>query len=164
MTGSKLYMSHEQYTAALQRQRQRIADGLKLDFWDDTTVGAKETHHAWGLCSTDKEAWPRAEDHLWPDQFLEDGRVAPKYRVNGQVCPFDTQKTPKGHIYETGNPTGCFYRCMFFQARRLGTPPNRKRALELYDDSLEVAAEGPTEKANEAHGRDARRSDDDDLL
>jgi hypothetical protein len=134
-------MAPEQYIAALERQRKRIADGLGLLYWDDTTVGAKSTHQAWGLCSNDKEAWPNAEDHLWPDQFVEDGRVAPKYFTRGQVCPFDTQEALRGQVHEPGQPSGCFYRCMFFQARRYGTPPDRKRALELYDAAIETAAQ-----------------------
>lgn len=135
-------MPHARYVALLERQRARIEAGLALDYYDDTTPGAKETDCSWGLCSNDKEAWPDPEDHLWPDQFIEEGRVAPRYMTQGQLCPFDTDKTPRGHVRDLGDPSGCFYRCRFFQAKTLGPAPSRKRALELYDERLGSAAVG----------------------
>ena len=132
-----IHMPEDRYLVALKRQRARIADGLLLDYWDDTTIGQKQTHCAWGLCSTDKEAWPDAQDHLWPDEFLGHGRVAPRYLTKGQLCPFDTDQTPRGHVRELGDPKGCFYRCRFFQAKKLGPAPDQKRALELYDERIE---------------------------
>lgn len=134
-----IFMPRERYVAALERQRARIEGGLELEYFDDTTIGQKETHCTWGLCSRDKEAWPDPIDHLWPEQYVEEGRVAPKYMVKGQLCPFDTDKNPPGHVRDPGDPTGCFYRCMFFQARKLGPAPDRRRALELYDARLELA-------------------------
>jgi hypothetical protein len=135
-----MYLPQDRYIAALERQRARIEGGLELEYYDDTTIGAKETHCSWGLCSHDKEAWPDPEDHLWPGQFVEEGRVAPRYQVKGQLCPFDTDQNARGHIRDVGDPQGCFYRCRFFQARTLratlGPPPDRKRALELYDERL----------------------------
>lgn len=157
MRASGLYMEHDRYLAVLERQRRRIEEGVPLVYWDDTTVGAKETHCSWGLCSTDAAAWPNAEDHLWPASFLEEQRVAPKYRVHGQLCPFDNDRNPPGHVRDEGDPMGCFYRCAFFQARVLGPPPDKKRALELYDEHLSAARqEGPSEKAKHAHERERR--------
>ena len=134
---STMAVPQERYVAALERQRARIEGGLELEYWDDTTIGAKQTHNSWGLCSIDKEAWPDAKDHLWPDDFEERGRVAPKYLDQGQLCPFDVDKDMRGVIRPKGHPMGCFYRCRFFQAKRLGPEPDRKRALELYDERLE---------------------------
>jgi hypothetical protein len=131
-----LSMPQDRYVAALERQRSRIAAGIELTYVDDTTPGDKSTHCSWGLCSRDKEAWPDAGDHLWPDQFENDGRVAPKYLVQGQLCPFDTDVNARGHIRDEGDPQGCFYRCRYFQARHLGPAPDQKRALELYDEQL----------------------------
>jgi hypothetical protein len=131
-----IHMPQERYVAALERQRARIAEGLELVYWDSRVIGEKETQCSWGLCSTDKEAWPDAQDHLWPDHFLEHGRVAPLYLVRGQLCPFDTDQTPRGHLRDLGDPRGCYFRCRFFQAKTIGPAPDRKRALELYDDRL----------------------------
>lgn len=138
-----IFMPQARYIAALERQRARIAGGLELVSFDDETLGQKATHCSWGLCSQDKGAWPDPLDHLWPDRFLEDGRVAPKYMVEGQLCPFDTDQDTHGHVRERGEPRGCFYRCRFFQARTLGPAPDRRRALQLYDERLDETRRAP---------------------
>lgn len=157
MSATRLFMKHERYVAALERQRARIADGLELEYWDDTTPGDKDTHCSWGLCSRDKGAWPEAQDHLWPDAFIERGRVAPQYRVHGQLCPFDRDVNSRGEVRNQGEPMGCFYRCLFFQAQRLGPPPDRKRSLELYDERIALAKRGETPKAAAEHKKARRR-------
>lgn len=101
-------MSDERHLAALERILEQIKGGLKLFFYDDTTIGDKSTHCSWGLCSENKEQWPDVEDHLWPYQFEKEGRVAPLYRENHQHCPFDA-------IQNDDFRSGCFYSCMIFQ-------------------------------------------------
>lgn len=132
----RMYMPQDRYIAALERQRARIADGLELVCFDDDTPGQKSTHCSWGLCSQDKEAWPEPDDHLFPDDYKRDGRVAPRYMTQGQQCPFDTDRDPRGYVRTPGEPHGCFYRCRFFQSRTLGPRPTRERALQLYDEKI----------------------------
>lgn len=110
------------YLLLLKRMKGRISRGLKLEFWDDTTPGAKDTHNSWGLCSNDTEAYPDSEDHLWPEDRT---RHAPKYRTKEQACPFDRGQD---------GSMGCFYRCMFFNPE--GPKPNQHQALKLYEAQI----------------------------
>jgi hypothetical protein len=123
-----IHLTDERYAAALQRIRGLIAGGVKLDAVDSTTVGDKYTECTWGLCSSQKAAWPDPEDHLWPDQFKERGRVAPKYRTKTHKCPMD-----KRVVGEDDMGNGCFYTCKVFQK---GPTPSRDQALELYDREI----------------------------
>ncbi len=125
MGKKELYMSDERYLAALYRQRDRIISGLSFDADDSDQIGDKYTHASWGLCSEDKGAWPDAEDHLWPDQFTENGRVAPKYRNEHQPCPMQTK----------GGGTGCFYSCRIFKHGTI-TAKKRIEAIELYEKRI----------------------------
>ena len=131
---SDLEMPWKLYRKALQILIQRLQDGEELSYYDDTTIGNKSLHNSWGLCSQQKEQWPDPEMHLWPDQFTERGRVAPRYRQEGQWCPNDR----RAWEYPTNDPTkrsgywksGCFYTCMFFQpdGRSL---PNHQQVIAL---------------------------------
>lgn len=125
-----IVLPQERYIAALHRLRNLIKEGKELVAADSTTIGDKYTSCSWGLCSGEKEAWPDAKDHLWPDQFLERGWVAPLYRQKGQKCPFDSRK-------DDGDGTGCFFSCRVFQ-RKLKTP-TREQALALYDEVIALS-------------------------
>lgn len=127
------FLPHPRYIAALKRIRDLIAKGIKLDFWDDDTIGNKDMECTWGLCSGQKEAWPDAEDHLWPDQFLKEGRVAPLYTKDYQVCPFDRRTSAEAK--KDGN--GCFYTCRFFNPKKSDKQPDQKEALELYSKIIQ---------------------------
>ena len=120
-----LYMTKVRFVAALKRQRDRIAGGIEFVAADSDVTGDKWTHASWGLCSRDAEAWPDADDHLWPDQFLERGRVAPKYLKNGQRCP----------MAKKDGPNGCFYSCRIFKHREI-TRNKRDEAVSLYDAAI----------------------------
>lgn len=124
---SRLHFTDEQYLAALRRLRERIAAGVKFVAYDDTTIGAKETHCSWGMCSKDAEQWPDPEDHLWPDAFVEHGRIAPKYREDGQSCPNDRRGPLAPGI-------GCFWACAVFQNR--GPEPTRAEMLARFDERI----------------------------
>jgi hypothetical protein len=126
-----LNMTDERWVAALKRLRERIAGGAKLVYFDDTTIGCKETQCTWGLCCNSKEQWPDPEDHLWPDQFEKNGRVAPKYRKAHHRCPFDMR--------EKDEKWGCFYHCVFFQK---GENPSRDEALKAIDALLKEVSCG----------------------
>lgn len=126
MNNDRLYLPQERYIAVLNRQRDRIAKGIPLVLDDSDEIGNKHTSATWGLCSEEVEAWPDAEDHLWPDDFNKHKRVAPKYQRENQMCPFDAREKP------TGN--GCFYTCRLFRGRY--PTPNRDEALALYDQRI----------------------------
>lgn len=123
--GKDLYLTEDRYLAALYRQRDRIIAGLEFQAVDSDVIGDKWTHASWGLCSRDADAWPDAEDHLWPEQFTEIGRVAPKYRGEHQPCPMQRK----------GGGSGCFYSCRIFKS---GEISRRKRleAIELYEQRI----------------------------
>lgn len=129
MRKSSLTLPDDRYLAALERQRARIENGNPLVFADDNTPGDKDTSCSWGLCDNNKEAWPDPQDHMWPDQFIERGRVAPRYLEEKQTCPLDTRPRPNT------SPNGCFYTCRIFQAKR-GQRPDREETLRLYDVEL----------------------------
>jgi len=125
-------LSDNGYIAFLKRMREQIRDGLKLHYFDCAVIGAKETHCSWGMCSNNAEAWPEPEDHLWPDQFVTSGRVAPKRAKGGQFCPLDRRATN----YTEGRFSclGCFYHCLVFD---METPhPSREKAVRLYIEQI----------------------------
>ena len=128
---SSYHLSHERYVAALQRLRAIVAGGAPLKFFDCTDLGAKDTQCSWGMCSRQPALWPDAQDHLWPDQFERHGRIAPKYRAAGQLCPMDRATT--------GPAEGCFYRCRVFKPA--GGRPTRAQTLEFIDMRLDAAKE-----------------------
>lgn len=132
-------MTFSRYVIALRRLHRRIKDGLELVFWDDTTIGNKDTYCSWGLCCSDKEMWPDACDHLWPHEFTEHGRVAPLYHGNKQWCPFDKRIDDRGKQAEYS--WGCFWRCVFFQSPRAEIP-TRQQALEIVEKRIEDATFG----------------------
>lgn len=122
-----LHLTDARYIAALYRQRDRIIAGLEFSAEDSDAIGDKYTHASWGLCSDDKGAWPDAKDHLWPDQFEQHGRVAPKYRHQHQSCPMQTK----------GGGSGCFYSCRIFKGKI--NERMRKQAIDLYEQQIGTA-------------------------
>jgi hypothetical protein len=133
-------MPQDRYVAALERQRERIDAGLHFEMWDDETIGNKSTECSWGMCCEQPSLWPEPEDHIWPESFIRQGRVAPRRLADGQFCPFDRREKPKPDL--ENSPMGCFRRCMFF--RPTTKRPDRARALQLYDEQLAKAkAEAP---------------------
>jgi len=66
-----LSLPHHRYLKVLQRQRDRILNGIELNYFDCTEHGDQDNQVSWGLCSRDKEVWPDPEDHLWPDEFIQ---------------------------------------------------------------------------------------------
>jgi hypothetical protein len=129
-----LNLPKDRYFAALHRQRARIENDTPLVLEDSDAAGDKYSHASWGLCSKDKEAWPDAADHLWPDEFVEKGRIAPKY-LGDNRCPFDEPGRDRLTSSTLGS-AGCFYRCRLFQAKKANRP-DKKRALVLYDEKIQ---------------------------
>jgi hypothetical protein len=124
-------MTNAHHLQSLKNQRERIAKGEKLWWDDDTTIGNKHTECSWGLCSESKDVYPDKEMHLWPDQFEEHGRVAPRYRKGDQKCPFDRRKP------EEVTMNGCFWTCRVFKWKRKKEPRiTQEIALQLYDEEI----------------------------
>jgi hypothetical protein len=125
-------LTDERYLLALRRIRQIIADGCPLSFCDSDTPGDKSNECSWGFCSDLSSHWPDAEDHIWPDQFKESGRVSPLYRQDHQFCPMDRRLLTKQC---DGN--GCFWSCRIFN--RMRDPQiTREQALALFDQAIQT--------------------------
>lgn len=125
-----LHLSDASYLRALERNRERIANGLELNAVDSITPGNKFTEASWGLCSKEAELWPDKEDHLFPDRMGTD-IAATKYREYHHVCPMDTRE--RGAM-------GCFYTCRIFQPKYV--TPFREEAIALYDQRIKEAKDG----------------------
>ena len=123
-----IYFSDERYLAALKRIRDLIVGGLQFIKDDDNTPGNKHTECSWGLCSENKQAWPDSEDHLWPDQFLNQGRVAPKYLKIYQRCPLNMRVTSEMTM------NGCFYTCSVFKNK--GVKFDRNEVISRYNEQI----------------------------
>jgi len=128
MLSKDLYLSRERYLVALKRMRALLVRGLRLRYEDSNEIGNKYNYCTWGLCSESKEAWPDAEDHLWPDEFVLWGRGAPKY-LHGLRCPLQDMKR-----HNEGN--GCFWSCMIFSTGS-GEKPSKETVIQLYDRLIE---------------------------
>jgi hypothetical protein len=129
MTNRNLYLTDEQYWRAVERLRGIVASSTQLHAVDSNVIGDKYTSCTWGLCSDERVMWPTPDLHLWPDQFTKDGRIAPKYREDSQMCPMDKRSSP-GH-------NGCFYTCRIFNGEQM----SRGRALALIDAKLATRKE-----------------------
>lgn len=123
----------ERFVLVLKRLRSAIAKGRPLRACDDTTPGNKSTSCSWGMCHDSAETWPDAQDHIFPADFEDRGRVAP-LRAPGR-CPMDTR--------QEGGPSGCFYTCRIFQAKR-GKGPSQELALALFDAEIARQTNAPT--------------------
>lgn len=121
-----LYLSQARYVAALERIRGLIIDDLPLVAECSIESGNRNVSCSWGLCSEAKVAWPDAEDHLWPDQFIERGRVAAKYLRPHHLCPIDSRKPD----YSTNLLIGCFITCRVFQEPKR---PTQGQVIDWYD-------------------------------
>tara|TARA_Y100000310_G_scaffold338210_1_gene427226 strand:+ start:1386 stop:1772 length:387 start_codon:yes stop_codon:yes gene_type:complete len=122
-------MPDERFLAALKRIRADIAAGRKFEAADSDALGDKYNACSWGTCTRLPEHWPDTEDHLWPDQFVKHGRVAPLYHRDGQHCPMDKEPPKDGHTF------GCFHRCRVFGK---GKTPDREATLKLFDAAIEA--------------------------
>jgi len=137
---NRLYFTDERFLCALERQRKRVLSGVPLVLDDSNSPGNKHTHASWGMCCGAKEMWPDPEDHLWPTQFKEEGRVAPLYNDKKQFCPFDRRAEEPPVVpgsqrkvdFRDLGPSGCFYRCKLFKPGEEGMP-SRAKAVELFN-------------------------------
>ena len=123
---ASISLPNPRYLEALKRQRESIAAGLPFKAVNSEELGEKFVDCSWGLCSRAKEAWPEPNDHLWPDQFVERGRVAPLYLKGNQACPLSREI----------RSAGCFYTCMVFNPTKGAKKPTREEALALYDAKI----------------------------
>lgn len=116
----------ERLIVALKRFKAVIEGGAKLSGYDDTTIGAKNTECTWGLCLEDKGLWPDAKDHIFPYDFLNEGRTSPLGHPTG-TCPMDKRSRQKK------DPNGCFWTCRFFHGPR----PSRSEYLQMIDRKID---------------------------
>jgi len=148
---AQMYLSDERHLAAMERMRERIASGVKLDAVDSETTGDKYTDCSWGMCSMDPEFWP-VEDRMFPDRepivssyrsgpdgLVPIPHVSSKYHDEGQFCPFD--RRPRATDPMPNSPSGCFSRCRIFSPGRDQRKPSREEALDTYDISIECFRE-----------------------
>jgi hypothetical protein len=126
-----LEMPDDLHLKSLKLVRELIASGEELIYYDDTTVGNKHTECSWGLCTDSKVAYPDPEMHLWPDQFTNSNRVAPKYRKKHQKCPFDIRDPDKITM------NGCFWTCWVFQRKHRKGRILKEYVLQLFDKEIE---------------------------
>ena len=105
------------------------SDEIALNAWDSDVTGDKGNECSWGMCCREKSYWPDAQDHLWPNDFIKNSKIAPKYKDIGQHCPLDAEPPING------KPYGCFYRCLIFDKKR--KTPSRDEVLALYDATIE---------------------------
>jgi hypothetical protein len=125
---TSLNLSDERYLAALIRIRGLVEGGVAMELYDEFADEAC----TWGLCSRKVEAWPDDFDHLWPDQFRDQGRVAPLYKEDHQRCPLDKRMTGE----EAESMNGCFYTCRVYGSKGV-LKKSREQVLELYDQAIE---------------------------
>lgn len=135
-------MGEGRYQDTLRRGRELIAKGLALDLDDCNITGMKSTEASWGLCSDSREMYPDVNDHTFPDDAVERGRLGAREPPKGATCPFDRGRFKPDAL----NPgaQGCFYRCMLFrpvkgqlpQGERVARVPTKAEALKLYDDLI----------------------------
>ena len=137
MTAENLYLSTEQYLSALKKLRDKIANGEELVDVDDDFPGNKDSWCSWGLCTNNPEVFPDPQSHLWPEEFIEQQRFAPKYRGPNQWCPLDSRiRDGKPHGEAESPGSGCFYRCMVFSPKKYHGPKDRASVLKLYDNQI----------------------------
>ncbi len=117
---SEMYLTNHQYLETLERLK-GLVKAEKLDYYDDTTVGDKNTECTWGLCRDDLKLWPTIDLHLFPKEFPR--RSDPKYRKQHHVCPND---------FDPKDQNGCFYHCRFFQKKADGW--GRQEVLTKIDE------------------------------
>lgn len=110
---------------ALKRIKGLIETGTPLTAYDDNTPGNKSMGCSWGLCSESVEAWPDAQDHIWPHDFENKLRVAPLH--SKRPCPLNAYVDPH---------RGCFYTCRVFNPARGAQVPTKDEALALYDTAI----------------------------
>lgn len=122
----------DRWLLALKRMLALVKGDTRLKFIDSTQTGNKFTECSWGMCTDARRAWPDAQDHLWPDEFVKHGRVAPLYRESWQKCPLDRRRTMPDTDKRKFDSNGCFYTCAVFQANRANPAPTREQTIELY--------------------------------
>lgn len=117
---------------ALKRLRHLIHSTMPLQAVDDESPGSKSTACTWGLCTESKKVWADAQDHTFPVDFEERGRVSPLDVPKGS-CPMERDEPlPPGVM-----ASGCFYRCRAFNPKKGDPPLTKELALALYDAKME---------------------------
>jgi len=117
----------DEYILVMKRLREAISDGLSLNSDDSTDIGNKHTHCSWGLCTNSADIWKEPTLHIWPNEFIERGRVAPRNKGKNHICHL------KGEVSKRNRMCGCFYSCRVFQD---DTNPSRDFVLNRIDELI----------------------------
>lgn len=103
MTKKRMRQSDNSYRNTLDELQRRVRDNVRLEFYDCTDYGAKNTECTLGLC----------DDTI---QEMQDG----VYREKHHICPHDARyfnANGERNNNETFELTGCFYSCMVFNPK-----------------------------------------------
>ena len=124
-------MTLEEFLGVLERILESIKSGAELTCVDSTTIGDKYTRCSWGTCSFDKDHFPYPELQLFPQDFVDEGRVAPLEEPEGAHCPLRQRKPGDSPSVCS---SGCFYQCRVFQPDRV--TPSREEAIQIYEEAI----------------------------
>jgi hypothetical protein len=127
-----------QYREVLLKLKELIEAGEPLVLEDSDEIGNKYTYSTWGMCTNSKEVYFDPHMHIFPQDFIDDGRVAPIDRPSGLPCPFDEQSRRKAGDFEH---YGCFYRCRIFRPLPGTRKITRNEACFRIADLLECCHE-----------------------
>lgn len=138
-------LTEAQYLSALVKIRDRIASDVAIGLDDSNAVGEKHTHCAWGICTDSAKVWSDSATHIWPMDFIEQGRVAPLDRPCSSKCPLDERWRYKA------SRVGCFYSCLAFRPPK-GFTLTTEHALRLYDTEISRTGQNIRREAIGAQG------------
>jgi len=129
-------MTVEQYRDVLLNLKSLIEVGEPLIQEDSSVIGNKYTHCTWGMCTDNQAVYFDPHIHIFPKDFLDDGRVTPIDRPPGLPCPFDEQsRRQAGDFLEH---YGCFYRCRIFNPLKGSDKITKEEALLRIANLLEL--------------------------
>lgn len=125
----------EQYREVLLKLKELIEAEEPLVLEDSDEIGNKYTYSTWGMCTNSKEVYFDPHMHIFPQDFIDYGRVAPIDRPPGLPCPFDEPRHRlAGDAFEH---YGCFYRCRIFKPHKGSGKITREEALNRIAGLLE---------------------------
>lgn len=133
-----LELTDQQYRELLQRQLRRLQEGVEKTSVDSDMRGSKVTEFSWGLCSETLEVYPTEDLQLFPDDFRDHGRIAPKYRDHErQPCPLDIRSDKQ----RKEDRNGCYYTCAHFKGHRYKGHLTRETAIKRYEERITEVGE-----------------------
>ena len=111
-------LPRDRYVLALKRIKKLIEDGVPYSY-------NHEPECSWGLCNESKEAWPDAQDHIFPIDFEQRGRISV---LDHDRCPLDARQATSPDQDDDLN--GCYHSC---RCKSKGFVPDRGKVVLMYD-------------------------------